>query len=108
MIFKSDNENPISANLDAIKGNFTSSIDTLMRNNIKKSVLINSSKNSRSVLSPYNLSLRIIENPPNEESFLSSNIITGVLLEGKFESLFKNRILPKGQTFLLKSLINRR
>ena len=98
VIFKSDNENPISANLDAIKGNFTSSIDTLMRNNIKKSVLINSSKNSRSVLSPYNLSLRIIENPPNEESFLSSNIITGVLLEGKFESLFKNRILPKGQT----------
>jgi len=70
----------------------------LMRNNIKKSVLINSSKNSRSVLSPYNLSLRIIENPPNEESFLSSNIITGVLLEGRFESLFKNRILPKGQT----------
>ena len=41
--------------------------------------------------------MRIIENPPDEESFLSSKIITGVLLEGKFESLFKNRILPKGQ-----------
>ena len=49
VIFKSDNEHPISANLDAIKGNFTSSIDTLMRNNIKKSVLINSSK----ILAPF-------------------------------------------------------
>ena len=41
------------------------------------------------------ISLGILENPPPMQSFNKSQLPIAVLLEGKFESIFKNRILPK-------------
>ena len=82
--------------LDAIKCDFASSIDTI-KNNINKTILLHSSKQSRISPTPAKVSLGILENPPPLTSFNKENLPIAVLLEGEFESVFKNRILPKNQ-----------
>ncbi|MEC9209193.1 MAG: gliding motility-associated ABC transporter substrate-binding protein GldG [Bacteroidota bacterium] len=90
----SETNHPISNGLDAIKCDFASSIDTI-KNAIKKTILLTSSKHSRLNPTPTKISLSILQNPPPMESFNKSQMPIAVLLEGKFESVFKNRILPK-------------
>ena len=93
-LVSSGNTHPISKNIDGIKCNFISSIDTL-KNNISKTILLESSKNSRFVQTPSKISLGIIENPPPIESYNKGKLPLAVLLSGKFTSVFKNRIVPK-------------
>ena len=92
----SENNHPISKGLDAIKCDFASSIDTI-KNNINKTILLHSSKQSRISPTPAKVSLGILENAPPLTSFNKENLPIAVLLEGEFESVFKNRILPKNQ-----------
>ena len=92
----SENNHPISKGLDAIKCDFASSIDTI-KNNINKTILLHSSKQSRISQTPAKVSLGILENPPPLTSFNKEKLPIAVLLEGEFESVFKNRILPKNQ-----------
>ena len=91
-LLKSISAHPISRGLDAIKCNFVSSIDTI-ENNINKTILLASSNQSRVVPAPININLNILQQP-NVSTYNDSYPIA-VLLEGKFESVFKNRILPK-------------
>ena len=93
-LLKNSSNNPISKNIDAIKCDFVSSIDTI-KNNIKKTILLASSVKSRKVLSPSKISLSILENPPPNETFNKPNIPISVLLSGSFTSVFKDRIIPK-------------
>lgn len=102
-LISSKSNHPITNNLDGIKSDFISSIDTL-KNNIKKTILLESSNNSRLVQSPSKVSLGIIENPPPAESYNKENIPLAVLLTGKFTSVFKNRIVPKNNEINFKSL----
>ncbi|MBC8267021.1 MAG: gliding motility-associated ABC transporter substrate-binding protein GldG [Flavobacteriales bacterium] len=97
----SDSKHSISRNLDAIKCEFVSSIDTI-ENNINKTILLHSSKNARIVPSPHRVSLGIIKNPPKQEYFNNTDIPIAVLLEGEFESVFKNRIIPKNKSLNFK------
>ena len=92
----SENNNPISKGLDAVKCDFPSSIDTI-KNSIKKTILLHSSKQCRAIPTPAKVSLGILENPPKLSSYNKENLAIAVLLEGEFESVFKNRILPKNQ-----------
>ena len=101
-LISSKSNHPITKNLDGIKSDFISSIDTL-KNNIKKTILLKSSNNSRLVQSPSKVSLGIIENPPPVESYNKENIPLAVLLTGKFTSVFKNRIVPKNNEINFKS-----
>ena len=101
-LISSKSNHPITNNLDGIKSDFISSIDTL-KNNIKKTILLESSNNSRLVQSPSKVSLGIIENPPPIESYNKKNIPLAVLLTGKFTSVFKNRIVPKNNEINFKS-----
>ncbi len=97
----SEINHPISKGLDAIKCDFASSIDTI-QNTIKKTILLTSSKQSRINPTPAKISLGILQNPPPIESFNKSQLPISVLLEGEFESVFKNRILPKEQSIDFK------
>ena len=97
----SEINHPISKGLDAIKCDFASSIDTI-QNTIKKTILLTSSKQSRINPTPAKISLGILQNPPPIESFNKSQLPIAVLLEGEFESVFKNRILPKEQSIDFK------
>ena len=101
-LISSKSNHPITNNLDGIKSDFISSIDTL-KNNIKKTILLESSNNSRLVQSPSKVSLGIIENPPPAKSYNKENIPLAVLLTGKFTSVFKNRIVPKNNEINFKS-----
>ena len=97
----SNSSHSISKGLDGIKCEFVSSID-LINNSIKKTVLLSTSSESRLLPAPAKVSLGILENPPDLKSFNKPNQNIAVLLEGEFESVFKNRILPKNQKIKFK------
>ena len=91
-----DGTHPINKNLNLIKCQFVSSIDTVgENNNIKKTFLLHSSKLSRIINAPARISLDILNKEPNPNFFTKQNIPIAVLLEGKFTSLFKNRLTPE-------------
>ena len=89
----SNNNNPISINLNPILLKFPSSID-ILENNIKKTVLLQSSPYAKIIGTPTNISLNEIAIKPNKEEFNNANTVFGVLLEGKFKSAYSNRIKP--------------
>lgn len=87
-------KHPIVSNLDGIKFEYTGSIDTL-KNNIKKTVLLKSSQYSKRVGTPVLVSLDMVQERPNQVEFKDKgNIPVSVLLEGSFNSVFQNRVLP--------------
>ena len=94
----SDSDHPISKGLDAIKCEFVSSIDTI-KNKINKTILLHSSTYAMLTPSPHRVSLGILKNPPKEDYFNNPDIPIALLLEGEFESVFKNRITPKNKGF---------
>jgi len=86
-------DNPIVKNLNAIKCEFPSSIDTVGNNtNLKKTVLLATSKYSRKINAPASISLEIMQHKPNIKSFNKSNIPLAILVEGIFTSNFKDRV----------------
>ena len=102
-LLSNNTEHPISKNIDQIKCDFVSSIDTL-KNNIKKTIILSSSKRSREIPAPSKISLSILENPPPIQTFKESNIPIGVLLNGKFTSVFKDRIIQKNNSIEFKNI----
>jgi len=86
--------NPIVRNLNAIKMQFVSSIDTNRVKNVKKTVLLTSSPYSRTVNVPALVSLAILRKKPNESLYKGPPRAVAVLLEGKFKSFYDNRIPP--------------
>lgn len=85
---------PIVHNLNAIKCEFTSTLDTVEAPGIRKTVLLTTSKFSKSILSPVRVSLNILKQDPDPSFFSQQYLPVAILLEGKFQSVFKNRI-PK-------------
>lgn len=85
-------KNPIVNNLNAVKFEFVSSIDTVGAKAVEKTVLLATSKYSRILPTPVSISLDIMKEEPDERLFNKSNIPVAVLLEGTFTSCFKNRI----------------
>ncbi|MDT7827387.1 gliding motility-associated ABC transporter substrate-binding protein GldG [Pricia sp. S334] len=92
MVF-SRNDHPINNNLEAIRLQFASSIDTLSNEN-KKTVLLQSSPLSRLEGTPQQISLGIINNPPKKENYTDGDKALAVLVEGEFNSAFENRVKP--------------
>jgi len=92
----SNSEHTISKSLDGIKCEFVSSIDTV-KNNIRKTILLHSSKDSRLNPAPSKISLGILENPPTTNSYNKEFLPIAILLEGKFESVFKNKLVQKNK-----------
>ena len=88
---------PIVNNLNAVKFQFASQLDTLTTKGLKKTVLLSSSQYSRVVNVPVKISLDLLRQKPVQEQYNKSFIPLAVLLEGNFTSCFKNR-LPKAIT----------
>ncbi|SDF07945.1 gliding motility-associated ABC transporter substrate-binding protein GldG [Chitinophaga filiformis] len=83
---------PIVKNLDLVLSHFASSIDTVKGGNIKKTVLLTTSANSRSVSAPVEISWNSLRVRPNRREFTKQHLPVAVLLEGQFTSLFRNRL----------------
>ncbi len=89
----STSKHPISDNIDLVKFDFTSQIDTL-KNNVSKTVLLQSSERSKLKGALQNISLSTVTQAPDESTFNQGKQNLAVLLEGQFTSVYKNRILP--------------
>jgi ABC-2 type transport system permease protein len=85
---------PIVKNLDAIKVDFAATIDTIAVPGIQKTILLQSSKYSKNIVAPVRVDLRILNMPLDETQFNTPYRNIAVLLEGEFESVYKNRVAP--------------
>jgi gliding-associated putative ABC transporter substrate-binding component GldG len=92
-IVKSPENHVINRNINLVKLEFANQIDTL-KNDIKKTIILESSKQSKILGTPNSINLYQFMEGLNENEFNSGNQTFGVLLEGKFTSAFKNRIKP--------------
>jgi len=95
-VFIPSSKNPIVKNLDGIRSEFASTIDTLGIKNVKKTILLTSSPYNKKITAPHIISLQALEQEPDPKDFQSAPKIVGVLLEGKFTSDFLYRPLPEG------------
>ncbi|MEO6906135.1 MAG: gliding motility-associated ABC transporter substrate-binding protein GldG [Ginsengibacter sp.] len=91
-LFESKQNSVINKNLGLVAGRFVNTIDTVSASGIKKTVLLSSSSNSRTIETPALISGEENRNATIDVAFNKSNLIAGVLLDGKFTSLFKNRV----------------
>jgi ABC-2 type transport system permease protein len=86
--------NPVTRNLNRVKGEFANYIDTVgLDPAIRKTILLATSRNSRLVSPPMVISLKEAELTPDEKEFNKAGLPVAVLLEGKFTSAFKNRVV---------------
>lgn len=88
-------EHPITKDLNLIKLQFASSLDTVATPKARKTILLRSSQRSEIYPSPHIVSLRDLYERPPEKRFRQNGIPLGVLVEGRLPSLFKNRIAPR-------------
>ena len=90
-----DNPNIITNGLDAVSTEFCSTIDTNSAKGITKTILLHSSDSCRTMPVPWLVDFKELRNAPQKEYFKYKKLPVAVLLEGKFESLFKNRLSQK-------------
>lgn len=89
------NSHPIVNNLNALKGEFVSTIDTIAKKGIRKTGLLKTSKYSKISSAPTRIGLDMVRFEADQSQFNKGHQVVAVLLEGKFESVFKNRITPQ-------------
>lgn len=97
----SANNHPIVSNIEAVKFDYASAIDTLP-NKIKKTVLLSTSPITKIVGLPFPIdfdveipkNLQVVNEGPNPNEYNAGEIPLAVLLEGNFTSAFKNRVKP--------------
>lgn len=89
----SPNNHPIINNIEAVRFEYANQIDTLA-NNLKKTILLSSSPQTRVEGTPREISLEIVNKEPNLATYKDGEQPMAVLLEGKFTSVYKNRIKP--------------
>lgn len=92
MVF-SRNDHPINTNIEAVRFQFACTIE-LLENDYNKTVLLRSSPLSKTDGVPRQVSLDILNSPPNKELYNNGNLPLAVLVEGNFSSMYKNRVKP--------------
>jgi ABC-2 type transport system permease protein len=84
----------ISKSLNRIKGEFVSSIDTVGKGDqVRKTIILATSPYSLVSETPVEVSLASANNPIDRKLFRQPSQAVGVLLEGTFTSVYKNRMV---------------
>ena len=91
-LFESKSNHVINKNVGLVAGRFVNSIDTVKSDDVHKTILLSSSPNARTIATPALISGEENRNAPQDEQFKKKDVIAGVLLEGKFKSLYANRL----------------
>jgi ABC-2 type transport system permease protein len=89
----SNPNHPITKNLNLVKYDFVSPIDTL-KNTIKKTILLQSSPKTRLEGAPTNISLADVTESRDETTYNQGPQNLAVLLQGEFTSVYDKRVLP--------------
>ena len=101
-LISTTSDHPITKGLDRIQLEFPGSVDTIRTASpVRKTILLQSSQYSRIQLTPVRLSFDILREEPDPKLFNKGPQNFAVMLEGKFESLYKNQ-LSEGQMDVLK------
>lgn len=86
-------ESPIVKKIDRVSSTFPSSIDILKaQEGLEISPLLISSEASRRQVYPMRLSFEVLKLGPNTQAYNKPNFVAAALLEGTFQSFFKNRV----------------
>jgi len=89
-----ESQHPIVKNIEGVKFEFANPIE-LLKNDIKKTVLMESSQYSKAIGVPTEVSLDMVTEETNPKDYQTGGLLPmAVLLEGKFHSMYENRILP--------------
>lgn len=91
-LLASPNDNPIAKNLDYVLSQFPQTIDTVKSEGIHKTILLSASVNSKVLSTPAKVELNSVKSEEDLKTFTSAHLPAAVLLEGKFSSLYTNRI----------------
>jgi ABC-2 type transport system permease protein len=101
--------NPITKGIDLVKAQYPGVIDTVGNNAaVKKTYLLYSSEHAKVTNAPLIVSLSQVDEKITQQVFNSSYLPVAILLEGEFNSPFRNRIVSQyitapGFTFVPKS-----
>jgi ABC-2 type transport system permease protein len=87
-------KSPIVKNLDAVYTKYAGTLDTVRASGIIKTPLLMTSQYTQILNAPAIMSYNFANKEMDANQYKAGVQTVGVLLEGKFESLFKNRILP--------------
>ncbi len=85
-------DNVIVKNQADVLGQFANSIDTVEADGIKKTILLSSSGSAYTLPTPARIELNSLQTIEDVSRFNRRNIPVAVLLEGKFTSMFANRV----------------
>ncbi len=89
----STSKHPIVNNLNLVKFDFANPMDTI-KNNIKKTILLESAPLTKLEGTPREISLDVVTEQQDPSLFNKGNQVLAVLLEGEFTSVYKNRVKP--------------
>jgi ABC-2 type transport system permease protein len=87
-----ESKHPIVNNLNAVRFDFVSSVDPVGSADVIKTPLLVSSKYSRVFATPARVTLDLMKEEPQLSQYNQPNKILALLLEGTFDSNFKNRV----------------
>lgn len=100
-IMERASEQAIVANINEVLGKFVSNIESVNDNPaITKTPLLQTGKYTKAEAAPLPVVLMSATIAPNRTEFKSGHLITGILLEGTFTSLFANRNPEKLSSFI--------
>jgi len=95
-ILMPDTVSDVVKNIDGIRSEFLSTVDTLGVKGIKKQVILYTSAFNKVHNTPKMMSLQMVAEQPDPRDYASVPQSAGVMLEGTFPSVFLNRALPEG------------
>lgn len=91
-LFLQQSKHPITKGLDAIRGQFVNSLDLVGNDEIQRTVLLETSPYTKVVRAPTRISLDMVKFEPQKSQYNQQNVPVAALLEGEFESIYKNRL----------------
>ncbi|MBC8034804.1 MAG: gliding motility-associated ABC transporter substrate-binding protein GldG [Chitinophagaceae bacterium] len=91
-LLQNTNGHPIAKNLDYITTQFPHSVDTVKSAGVRKTVLLSTSGESRILNTPAKVMLQSIKTEEDMKAFSGRDVPVALLLEGRFSSLYANRI----------------
>ncbi len=87
---------PIGRNVNLVRGEFVSTLDMVGDDaDITKTVLMSSSQYSRVMNAPVRIGLELIREKLEPRLFEKSFVPVAIMLEGKFKSIYANRLAPE-------------
>lgn len=91
-LLRNSSGHPIAKNMDYVQSQFPQSIDTVKAEGLRKTVLLSSSSESRVLSTPALVEWASVRNEEDLKKFTRQDIPVALLLEGRFQSLYANRL----------------